>query len=179
MQTIPSSPSSANEYATCCFTGHRKIPDEHIPLLYQLTDEAILGLYQKGTRHFRTGGAMGFDTLAALRLIRMKTTESLDLKLDLILPCRDQTKSWPQNAISEYQFIMEYADSVTYIAQYYTSTCMHARNRALVDGSDYCIAYLTENRGGTAYTVAEALKKQLTVINLGEYFLPLKSPTAL
>ena len=45
---------------------------------------------------------------------------------------------------------------------------MHLRNRALVDGSDTCVAYLTANRGGTLYTCAYALKQGLTLINLAD-----------
>ena len=42
------------------------------------------------------------------------------------------------------------------------------RNRHLVDHSGVCVAYLTESRGGTAYTVDYARKNGVPVINLGE-----------
>ena len=45
---------------------------------------------------------------------------------------------------------------------------MHKRNRHLVDNSSICICYLTENSGGTFYTVNYAKKQGLTVINLAE-----------
>jgi hypothetical protein len=45
---------------------------------------------------------------------------------------------------------------------------MHERNRRLVDGSQVCIAYLTESRGGTAFTYNYALTKNLEVINIAE-----------
>ena len=60
------------------------------------------------------------------------------------------------------------ADHIEYITDRYTATCMYARNRALVDGSTLCVAYLTENRGGTLYTCTYALKKRVELINLAE-----------
>ena len=45
---------------------------------------------------------------------------------------------------------------------------MHKRNRHLVDNSSACICYLTEESGGTAYTVEYVRKSNLIVINLAE-----------
>lgn len=154
----------------CCFTGHRHIPQMHYDRLYSLLDETILALYEKGVRHFRAGGAIGFDTVAALRVLYLKS-KGLDISLDLYLPCRDQTNRWPRAAILDYEFILRSADTVRYTAETYNRFCMLERDRALVDGSDFCVSYLMENRGGTAYTVAYALKNNVTLINLGEEFL--------
>ena len=57
---------------------------------------------------------------------------------------------------------------VRYTSVEYTRGCMHKRNRHLVDHSGVCVAYLTESRGGTAYTVDYARKNGVPVINLGE-----------
>ena len=43
---------------------------------------------------------------------------------------------------------------------------MHERNRALVNGSDFCLTYLADDFGGTAYTVNYAKKNDIDVINL-------------
>lgn len=154
----------------CCFTGHRTIPAQHMSRLYPLLDKEILSLYNKGVRIFRAGGAMGFDTIAALRVLYLKS-QGYELTLELILPCRDQTSRWPPSAVLDYNFILSRADSVRYVTEAYNRYCMLQRDRALVDGSGYCISYLTENRGGTAYTVAYALKNGLTLVNLGNFFL--------
>lgn len=45
---------------------------------------------------------------------------------------------------------------------------MHKRNRHLVDNSSACISYLTENKGGTFYTVNYAKSKGVEVINIAE-----------
>lgn len=155
----------------CCFTGHRSIPSEHAIALYTVLDETIAALYDAGVRTFRAGGAMGFDTLAALRILRFKALVHPDVHLALLLPCKNQTERWPREAVRDYEFILARADSITYVSEYYTNFCMHQRDRALVDGSDFCVAYLTSNRGGTAYTVSCAIKQHVTLINLGEGFL--------
>ena len=163
-------PIMTEEDRTCCFTGHRAIPLHEMTELYRLLDETILSLYHKGVRSFRAGGAIGFDTVAALRVLYLKS-QGYDLRLVLMLPCRNQTDRWPRSAVLDYEFILRSADEVIYVSETYTPYCMHARDRALVDGSRYCISYLKENRGGTAYTVAYALKNRLSLINLGEHFL--------
>lgn len=153
----------------CCFTGHRNIPTEQMDRLYALLDETILALREKGVRTFRAGGAMGFDTVAALRVLYLKSIGH-DLELALVLPCRDQSSRWSKNAVLDYNFILSRADSIVYLYDTYNRFCMLERDRALVDGSGYCVSYLTQNRGGTAYTVSYALKKHLELINLGEHF---------
>lgn len=54
------------------------------------------------------------------------------------------------------------------LLQHYTRGCMHKRNRHLVDNSSACISYLTENKGGTFYTVNYAKSKGVEVINIAE-----------
>jgi hypothetical protein len=64
--------------------------------------------------------------------------------------------------------ILKAADTVDYVTERYVPSCMHARNRALVDGSDLCVAFLKENRGGTLYTCSYALKHKVELINLAD-----------
>ena len=67
-----------------------------------------------------------------------------------------------------YNEILKEADCVEYIAETYTANCMHDRNRRLVDKSDMCVAFFEHSGGGTAYTVAYALKQGKEVINIAE-----------
>lgn len=67
-----------------------------------------------------------------------------------------------------FDFIPFKADKVVYTSQEYTRGCMHKRNRHLVDNSSACISYLTENKGGTFYTVNYAKSKGVEVINIAE-----------
>lgn len=151
----------------CCFTGHRAFSAAVAAELITRLDAVLERLYAEGVRDFRTGGALGFDTLAALRVIALRERHP-DCTLSLILPCRDQANRWSAKDRALYERVLAAADHVTVLFEVYTPECMHARNRALVDGSDYCVAFLTKNSGGTLYTCSYALKKGVELINLAD-----------
>lgn len=151
---------------TCCFTGHREIPERDYNLLKQKTKNAIVALIGKGVIYFGAGGARGFDTIAAETVLELKK-DYPQIKLILVLPCPDQTKGWKEGDIRKYNIIKENADKVVFTADHYFSGCMHVRNRHLVDNSGYCICYLTKNSGGTAFTVNYAKTKGLEIHNIG------------
>ena len=124
----------------CCFTGHRDIDARHILQLPALLDREIEKLIVCGVDTFRGGGAVGFDMLSELKVIEKKKKYSF-IRLELILPCRDQTKKWNEHSRAVYEYIASEADRIEYITDLYTPTCMRERNRALVDGSDFCLAF--------------------------------------
>lgn len=88
------------------------------------------------------------------------------IRLILVLPCRTQTRGWPETDILTYNDILQRADKVVYTSQAYTRGCMLLRNRHLVDHSSVCICYLISNQGGTAYTVQYAMDRGVRVIRL-------------
>lgn len=139
----------------CCFTGHRRIEHDVILSLPEKLDRLIEELIADGYREFRCGGAQGFDTLAALKVLEKKKIHP-DIRLCLYLPCKDQTRGWSEHAKRAYAMVLSMADEVHYVAESYNRYCMHARNRALVDGSDLCVAFCLSSSGGTAYTVLYA-----------------------
>ena len=155
------------ELKVCCFTGHRVIPAATREELTAILDRRLAALADVGFTEFRTGGARGFDTLAAERVLHLRETHP-QCRLHLILPCADQDKRWNAAERARYADIKARANEVHTLFTQYTPECMHARNRALVDGSDLCISYLLENRGGTLYTCTYALKKGVRVINVAE-----------
>ena len=110
---------------------------------------------------------MGFDTLAAQAVLRAKKKHP-QVKLILVLPCRSQADRWSERDKAVYEDIKAQADKVVYVSEQYTRSCMFQRNRHLVDCSGTCVAYLTEDSGGTAYTVGYARSKGLNVMNLAE-----------
>ena len=151
----------------CCFTGHRAIPEGELKGLKKRLKAKITELAERGCLTFFAGGALGFDTLAAETVLSLK--KKYPLRLCLLLPCRDQAKNWDEQDLIRYHKILKKADEVTYLSEHYTKFCMHVRNRALVDASNVCIAYMTDaSRGGTAYTVKYAEKKGLPVYHLAE-----------
>ena len=150
---------------TVCFTGHRSIPEERAILIPRALDTIISGLIAMGAKNFRLGGAVGFDTIAALSVLEAKEKHP-HIKLDLILPCRDQTDKWDEYNVTAYNYILSRADSVSYVCDKYRRGCMYERNRRLVDGSDMVIAYLERTSGGSAYTYRYAKEKGVEIINI-------------
>lgn len=135
--------------------------------LPQLLERQIEALYERGARYFRAGGAIGFDTLAALKILECR--ERLpDLQLHLFLPCRNQAAKWDLASRRVYNYILSRADTVDYTAEKYEQGCMLARDRKLIQGGDVCLAYCSKNKGGTYYTFSYAQRLGLEVINLSE-----------
>lgn len=149
----------------CCFTGHRKLQFDCAGTLGERLKNTVERLIEEGVTVFRAGGAMGFDTLAALEVLKQKQRHE-GVRLELMLPCRDQEAFWDEKDRQIYRYILERADAVNYVADRYFQGCMQARNRRLVDGSHYCVAFCGTQSGGSAYTVSYAQKKQVKVINL-------------
>ena len=156
-----------NRINAVCFTGHRDVSGRTAALLPAATKKVIREAIGRGAYRFLAGGAVGFDTVAALCVLEMKS-EFPHIRLELILPCRNQAQRWSDANRSIYSMILERADSVEYLHENYTASCMHDRNRRLVDLSDLVIAYFEHSGGGTAYTVAYALKNKKELINVSD-----------
>ena len=56
----------------CAFTGHRQLPAGKREELSLLLDGYLLEFYRAGFRIFRNGGAIGFDLLAAERVLALR-----------------------------------------------------------------------------------------------------------
>ena len=151
---------------SCCFTGHRSIPDDKYDELKTQLKETVSSLAERGMIYFYAGGAMGFDALAAAEVLLQKQKYP-DIKLMLALPCRNQTDGWKDNDARLFEYIHERADSVIYTSLEYSAGCMQKRNRFMVEASSVCVCYKTRASGGTAYTVRFAEKTGVEVINLG------------
>lgn len=152
---------------TCCFTGHRIVPSGLELKLFNATEKVVENAIKSGYRYFGVGGALGFDTIAALVVLKLRESYP-SVKLILVLPCFNQTRGWPKEDIEIYENIIKQADKVIYTSKEYTRGCMYKRNRHLVDNSSLCVCYLTEEKGGTYYTVNYAFKNQLSIINIAE-----------
>lgn len=153
---------------TCCFTGHRIIRPEQIGDITQRLNETVQLSINEGYINFCTGGALGFDTIAAQTVLSMKLSYP-QINLLLILPYQSQTSGWLQSDKSLYEKIKFESDAVEYVAGHYYRGCMQKRNRRMVDYSSRCICYLTEEHeksGGTAYTVKYARKSGIEIINI-------------
>ena len=152
---------------TCCFTGHRIIPSGMERKLFRVTEKVVENAIKSGYRYFGVGGALGFDTIAALVVLKLRESYP-GIKLILVLPCLNQTRGWSTEDLEIYENIKKQADKIVYTSKEYTRGCMHKRNRHLVNNSSLCICYLTEEKGGTYYTVKYAQENQLAVVNVAE-----------
>lgn len=109
----------------------------------------------------RAGGAIGWDTWLA------QTALDLGLELHLYLPFEGQEQKWPSDSREEYQRIRSLADKVNFTAERYYPKVFFHRDRQMIEGSDQVVSLLNPvvETGGTFYTVNEAKKLDIDVIN--------------
>ena len=151
---------------TCCFTGHRKIPESDLPRVIPALRREVLRLVrEEGFTRFLSGGAVGFDTLAAEAVLEI-VADYPHVSLVIVRPCADQTRGWSAKDAARHDAILARANEVVTLSPAYRPGCMQARNRYLVENSDACLCYLTERSGGTAYTVRYAAARGVPVTNL-------------
>ena len=149
-----------------CFSGHREL--KHYYDLYNKTQTEVENLIKKDYKYFYTGGALGFDMLAANVVISLKNRYP-QIKLILVLPFKEPYKvenNWKINDISDYNLILSKADKIIFMYDQYKRGCYYKRNRYLVDNSNICVAYQKRKNSSTAYTVNYAQEKKIKIINL-------------
>ena len=158
-----------SEIGSVCFTGHRELSPEECALVAARLPALLRRLSAEcRTRDFYAGGALGFDTLAALAVLDLRDGKHLPVSLRLILPCRDQSSRWSLEDRAVYAEILTRADSAAVMSPAYYNGCMLVRDRELVDRADLCVCCLRPGceTGGTAYTVRCAHRAGIPVINL-------------
>lgn len=148
---------------TCCFTGHRAIEPASCLTIQKNLEKKISALIREGYIHFGSGGALGFDLLAADTVLSLKKLFP-QIQLSMVLPCHDQDRYWSEHQRSRYYRVLSSADEVVYTSASYYKGCMFKRNRYLVDSADCVLAYLAHNSGGTKYTVDYANKTGVNVL---------------
>ena len=159
---------SDDKNTTCIFTGHRILPaGEQKKELQRRTENAIKEAYADGYRTFVAGGAIGYDMMASLCVLNLRSRGDLPgCRLILALPHFAHQRRWSQKDTSVFANILQRADKVLYISEEYDADCMLKRNRFMVDHATRCIAFCRNSRGGTAYTVRYAQKNGIEPINL-------------
>ena len=151
----------------CCFTGHRpeKLGMPETEVVESLKKE-IRTAIADGFQTFISGMARGVDLWAAEIVLDLKKKNPA-LRLHCILPCEGQEDAWPMSEQERYRSILRQADEVIYVNREYTSDCMLARNRYLVEHSSVLLAvYNGSRRSGTGMTVryAKRLGREVIVI---------------
>ena len=149
---------------TCCFTGHRFLEKGFDS---SKLSSAIVDMIEKGVDTFICGGALGFDTQAAIEVLKLKKRKYKDIKLYIFAPCQNQDARWYPRDQRMYHEILSNADYVDMPDTPYTNQCMKIRNYKMVDSSSYVIAYYDGTfASGTGQTVRYAEKCGLEIVNL-------------
>ena len=156
---------------TCCFSGHRPVrlpwgrneADPRCLALKERLDRAVERAYAAGCRHFLCGMARGCDLYFAQAGLDLRARRP-DITLEGVRPCESQADRWPEEERARYQSILDRCDYETLVQHRYDRFCMMRRNRYMVDRSARLLAvYDGEPKGGTAQTLAYALRKGLHV----------------
>lgn len=150
---------------TCCFTGHRKLPKEEIEHIVICLNHEVENLINQGVTDFISGGALGFDQIAA-SLIIAKKEMGANIRLIFALPCKGQDDVWNEKQRQLYHMLLSEADKVVYVSEKYTEGCMQKRNKYMVDHSAYCICALMRPFNGTEQTVKYARQQRLKIVNV-------------
>lgn len=152
---------------SCCFTGHRGLTGDALSELPGRLDRLIEDLFGEGFRLFYTGGALGFDTLAAEAVLRARARRP-EIRLVVARPCANQDAGWRAADRRRYAEIVAAADSAPVLAPAYFPGCMQLRNRYMVDRCDLCVSYVVHSAGGAAQTAAYAASRGIPVLRLGK-----------
>lgn len=152
---------------TCCFTGHRTLPANRVQTIIINLDREIDALIGQGVTDFISGGALGFDQIAA-SLIVAKKEMGKKIRLIFALPFKNQDTLWNEKQKELYQNLLGEAEEVTFVSEEYDPFCMKRRNKYMVEHSAYCICALLHEKSGTAQTVRFARKKGVKIINVSQ-----------
>ena len=153
---------------TCCFTGHRDIPADRLQMVMTGTEAKVRELISQGYRYFGIGGAMGYDTIVAEMLFRLREREYPEIKIILVYPFDGFISRWSDSQQATYARLLPMYDKRVCVCKSASREAYLARDRHLVDYSSACIAYCTRQTGGTAYTIRYAVARGVPVFNVGD-----------
>jgi len=155
---------------TCFFTGHRVLPIGKTELIRDLIEKCVIDKYNEGITDFISGGAKGFDTIAAQVVINLKDKcEYKDMRLFLYIPCYDYGENWKYKDRCGLNMLRYKADIMEIITkEQYVTGCMKTRNERMVLDSCCGIAYMNTSYSGTGQTIALAKRQGKNVINIAQ-----------
>lgn len=166
-----------DNFKSCCFTGYRPHKfgfefsdksDEYVKLENKLVD-AVFSLPKENCFTFYCGMAMGFDILAGEIVALLKNTYK-DAKIELVavIPFENQSETFDTDWKKRYNKLLKKCDRIIYASRAYHKGCFAARNKYMVDNSDFVITWFDGQNGGTASTLNYAHKNGKRIINLAE-----------
>ena len=158
---------------TCAFTGYRP---SKMPWGYNETDarcvefrfrlrEALEYLIGQGYTDFMSGGALGFDQMAA-RIVLSLREKYPWIRLIMVIPFDGQADKWSREQRGRWLEIIEASDRVIRISHEYDKGVFFKRNHYLVENADLLLAAFDGQPGGTAGTVAYAKRHGVRVVRI-------------
>ena len=118
---------------TCCFIGCRKLPKEKLESIIKRLDGEVENLIHQGMTTFISGGAPGFDQIAAALVVAKKEL-GRDVRLIFALPCKNQDELQSDGQKRLYRDLLAEADEVIYVSEEYHAGCMK-KTKAIYDQS--------------------------------------------
>ena len=166
----------------CAFTGYRP---SKMPWGYNETDarcvefrfrlrEALEYLIGKGYTDFMSGGALGFDQMAAEMVLSLREKYPW-IRLVMVLPFDGQADKWSQEQRERWLSIIEASDKVIHISHAYDKGVFFRRNHYLVENANLLLAAYDGQPGGTAGTVAYAKRHGVRVVRIPPVRAPIRS----
>ena len=148
----------AKAVKSCVFTGHRDLEKDFSP---RKLKKEIKTAIEQGVEVFYNGMAMGFDLIAAEKVIELRKKYP-KVKLVACIPCYGQEKNFSEKDKKRYASVLKKADEKVVLSENYYKGCMLVRDKYMADRGDMMIAYCKRDTGGTAYTVKYFQKNLLS-----------------
>ncbi len=128
--------------------------------------QAIVSLISEGFTTFLTGMSQGFDLIAALEVLSLKS-EYPSISLIAVVPFLGQADSYSERERECYDAVLGEADRVVCMDDHYTSSKQYLRrNDLLINHSSHLLCYYDGQRGGTMYTYNRALRSHIPITNI-------------
>lgn len=155
----------------CCLIGHEDLRDYNIEKMKSALEKQINQLMEKGIDYFITSCRLGFETLAALKVIEMRSKMHYDSNL-LIMSLFEEEKrkvwfkNWSKKDLETYEFIKKniYEE---YDVTGETKGTLLAQHKSMIDVSNYVlVAFNGKDLGATHSAVNYAIKQNKKIIYL-------------
>lgn len=151
---------------SAAFTGHRFYDFSQRVFIQERLTSAISEAYDHGIRNFISGFALGIDLMAA-QLVQSLKCNLPGISLTAAIPFEGQAERYNIYDKRVYRRLLELADKVIVLSDYYYSRCFLDRDEFMVENASYLIAYYDgREKGGTYYTVKKARARGIPIINV-------------
>lgn len=146
---------------SACFTGHRQIGGSYYNTANPTAEwlnlkkylEAVISTFMdNNVSTFYSGMAIGVDQVAADAVALVRSFKKIDVALVAAIPFPSQPSNWPQASKDDYNRILSLCNSQAVVNEDpYEAWKMHARDKFMVENSQYVIAVWDGRQKGGAY----------------------------